>query len=335
MGRIGLADRARRPGHASTPSSRRPTRPAASSARPTRGVTWEKRSDYVSGSPQYYQELFVDPEDADRVYSMDVFAAGLRRRRQDLAQPRRALQARRQPRALDRPRRHRPLPGRLRRRPLRELRPRRDLALHRQPADHPVLPRRRATTRRPFYHVYGGTQDNFTLGGPSRTRQRARHHEHRLVRHPGRRRLPRAVDPDDPNIVYAESQYGVLVALRPQDRRAASTSSRSRAPGEPPLRWNWDSPLIICPHTPHAALLRRATASSAATTAATPGQPVSGDLTRQLDRNKLPVMGKVWGAGRGRQERVDLVLRQHRRARRVAARRRACSTSAPTTAWSR
>ena len=37
------------------------------------GVNWEKRGDYVSGSPQYYQELVVDPHDSDRVYSLDTW----------------------------------------------------------------------------------------------------------------------------------------------------------------------------------------------------------------------------------------------------------------------
>ena len=27
------------------------------------GANWEKRSDYVSGSPQYYQEIVADPRD--------------------------------------------------------------------------------------------------------------------------------------------------------------------------------------------------------------------------------------------------------------------------------
>ena len=36
------------------------------------GASWQRRSSYVSGSPQYYQEIFVDPQDADRIYSMDV-----------------------------------------------------------------------------------------------------------------------------------------------------------------------------------------------------------------------------------------------------------------------
>ena len=38
------------------------------------GATWEKRSDYMASSPQYYNELVVDPKDAERVYSMDTFA---------------------------------------------------------------------------------------------------------------------------------------------------------------------------------------------------------------------------------------------------------------------
>ncbi|MCB1056501.1 MAG: glycosyl hydrolase, partial [Acidobacteria bacterium] len=37
------------------------------------GSNWEKRSDYVSSSPQYYQELVPDPDDVDRVYSLDTF----------------------------------------------------------------------------------------------------------------------------------------------------------------------------------------------------------------------------------------------------------------------
>ena len=37
-----------------------------------RGESWAQRSDYVSRSPQYYQELIADPKNVDRVYSMDV-----------------------------------------------------------------------------------------------------------------------------------------------------------------------------------------------------------------------------------------------------------------------
>ena len=37
-----------------------------------RGESWTKMSDYVSGSPQYYNELIADPKDPNRVYSMDT-----------------------------------------------------------------------------------------------------------------------------------------------------------------------------------------------------------------------------------------------------------------------
>jgi hypothetical protein len=37
------------------------------------GQTWQKRSSYMSSSPQYYNELIVDPLNPERVYSMDTF----------------------------------------------------------------------------------------------------------------------------------------------------------------------------------------------------------------------------------------------------------------------
>ena len=36
------------------------------------GASWHKQSSYVSGSPQYYQEIVVDPVIPNRVYSLDT-----------------------------------------------------------------------------------------------------------------------------------------------------------------------------------------------------------------------------------------------------------------------
>ena len=64
-------------------------------------------------------------------------------------------------------------------------------------------------------------------------------------------------------------------------------------PGEPGLRWNWDSPLIISPHS-HTRLYFAAQRLFRSDDRGDSWQPVSPDLTRQIDRNRLEIMGRVW-----------------------------------------
>jgi hypothetical protein len=66
-------------------------------------------------------------------------------------------------------------------------------------------------------------------------------------------------------------------------------------PGEPPLRWNWDSPLLISPHSA-TRLYFAANKVFRSDDRGDTWAAVGGDLTRQLDRDKLAVMGKVWPA---------------------------------------
>jgi photosystem II stability/assembly factor-like uncharacterized protein len=146
----------------------------------------------------------------------------------------------------------------------------------------------------PFYHVYGGTQDNFTLGGPARTKS-----VHGITNcdwfvTQGGDGFHCRVDPKDPNVVYSEAQYGVLVRY---DRRTGEKVGiqPQTGKGEPPLRWNWDSPLLISPHA-HTRLYFAANKVFRSDDRGDNWKAVSGDLTRQIDRNALPVMGKVWPA---------------------------------------
>src|SRR5581483_5584308 len=143
----------------------------------------------------------------------------------------------------------------------------------------------------PFYNVYGGTQDNYSMGGPSRTRSISGIVNSDWFVTQGGDGFRSQVDPEDPNTVYAELQYGVLVRF---DKRTGERMGITPAPGrgEAALRVNWDAPFIISPHS----RTRLYYASNKLFRSDDRGDTwtlASNDLTRQLDRNKLPVFNKI------------------------------------------
>ncbi len=255
-----------------------------------RGETWEKRSGYKASSPQYYNEIVCHPADVDRVYALDTFLAETRDG------------------------------GKSFQRVPRENRHVDDHALWIDPEDPnymlvgcdggvydshdggqnwnfkhnlPVTQFYRVAvdTSKPFYYVYGGTQDNSTLGGPSQTTDRLGiGNEHWFVT-VGGDGFETQVDPTDPNIVYSQWQYGGLVRHDRASGEIVDIKPREK-PGEAGYRWNWDSPLLISPHNPQrlyfgANILFRSDDRGNSWTA------ISGDLTRQVDRNQLKVMGRI------------------------------------------
>ncbi|MEM8930710.1 MAG: glycosyl hydrolase [Acidobacteriota bacterium] len=259
-----------------------------------RGETWSKRSGYSSGSGQYYQEIFVDPHDADRVYSMDVWMQvtenggaswspiGERSKHVD----NHALWIN-----PDNP--HHLLAGC-------------DGGLY-ETWDRGAnwkyfgnLPltqfyRLAVSNDAPFFYVYGGTQDNFTLGGPSATTNvHGIANSDWFVTHGGDGFQPQ-IDPTNPDIVYSQSQYGNLVRY---DRASGEEIDIQPQPGAdgPPLVWNWDSALAISPHDPKR-LYFAADRIFRTDDRGDTWTEISDDLTRQIDRNTLPVMGKVWPIG--------------------------------------
>ena len=144
----------------------------------------------------------------------------------------------------------------------------------------------------PIYNIYGGTQDNSTLGGPSRSKSPNGSTNNDWFVVTGGDGFVVRIDPTDPNIVYAESQYGGIVRL---DKRTSERVSirPTEDRGEAALRFNWESPFIISPHSP-TRLYFGASRLFRSDDRGNTWKPISPDLTRQTDRNTLPVMGRIW-----------------------------------------
>lgn len=143
----------------------------------------------------------------------------------------------------------------------------------------------------PFYYVYGGTQDNNSLGGPSRTRNNAGIINHDWFVTNGGDGFRSAVDQEDANTIYAESQNGGLVRF---DKRTGETVDIAPIEGatDESQRYNWDSPFILSPHN-QKRIYFAGHKLFKSDNRGDDWKAISGDLTRHLDRNQLPVFGKI------------------------------------------
>jgi len=143
----------------------------------------------------------------------------------------------------------------------------------------------------PFYYVYGGTQDNYSLGGPSRTRSQNGIPNSDWFVTQGGDGFESAVDTKNPNIVYAQYQYGGLTRY---DRASGEKMGIQPKPkeGEDAYRWNWDAPLFVSHHQ-NTRLYFAANKLFRSNDRGDSWEVISPDLTRQIDRNTLPVMGQI------------------------------------------
>ncbi|NOX18332.1 MAG: glycosyl hydrolase [Chlorobi bacterium] len=144
----------------------------------------------------------------------------------------------------------------------------------------------------PFYNIYGGTQDNSSFGGPTRTLSRAGITNCDWYVTNGGDGFWGAIDPVDSNIVYSEAQYGNMVRYDRQSGEAIDIRPEPRK-DELTYKWNWNTPLIISPHS-HTRLYVAANKVFRSDDRGDNWEVISDDITAQIDRNTWKVMGKYW-----------------------------------------
>ncbi|MDT0607610.1 WD40/YVTN/BNR-like repeat-containing protein [Croceitalea rosinachiae] len=142
----------------------------------------------------------------------------------------------------------------------------------------------------PFYNIYGGTQDNSTEGGPSRTNNihGIQNSDWRVVLNWDGHQP--ATEPGNPNIVYAERQEGTLSRLDMKTGEAVDIQPQP-AVGDAIPRFNWDAPILVSPHKPSTIFF----ASQRVWKSENRGDswtPISDDLTKNEERITLPIMGR-------------------------------------------
>ncbi|MEQ8629833.1 glycosyl hydrolase [Ekhidna sp.] len=143
----------------------------------------------------------------------------------------------------------------------------------------------------PFYNVYGGTQDNSTQGGPSRTDNLhgIRNADWQVVLNWDGHQP--ATEPGNPNIMYGQRQQGTLSRI---DLKTGEVTDIMPQPGpdEDFERYNWDAPILVSPHDP-ATIYHGSQRLWKSTNRGDSWTALSGDLTRDQERLALPIMGRT------------------------------------------
>jgi photosystem II stability/assembly factor-like uncharacterized protein len=255
-----------------------------------KGASWSKVSDYTTSYGFYMHRLYCDPVDIDRIYAMDVFMkvsadggktwnnAGEKHKHVD------------------------------------------NHSLWIDPNDNrhliagcdggvyetfdqcknwlfkcniPITEIYKVTvdSDKPFYNIYVGTQDNNSLGGPSRTINSSGIVNSDWNFTWAGDGFETQVDWKDPNIVYSQSQFGGLVR---HDRNTGEPLFiKPYEMDEEAYRFDWDAALLISSHDNHR-LYFGGNKLLVTNDQGITWKELSGDLTRGVPDEMMDLMGRSW-----------------------------------------
>lgn len=255
-----------------------------------RGASWTKLNSYNASAPFYYHELYCDPIDIDRVYSNDTFLQvsvdggktwknfGDDKKHVD----NHALW-------IDPTNNKHILAGC-------------DGGVYETfdqaknwdfKSNIPIAEIYKVTTdnAEPFYNVYIGTQDNNSLGGPSRTISSAGIENSDWLFTNSGDGFETQVDWKDPNIIYSQSQFGGLVRF--DKRSGENLFIQPQDFADSAYRFDWDAGFILSSHDNKRLyfggnkLLRSDDQGST-------WKEISPDLTRGVPQEMQKLMGQSW-----------------------------------------
>ncbi|MGB7283719.1 MAG: hypothetical protein WBE13_15745 [Candidatus Acidiferrum sp.] len=141
------------------------------------------------------------------------------------------------------------------------------------------------------YKICGGLQDNGSWCGPSMSLAREGITNEDWTLMPGGDGFYAEIDNVEPWIVYTESQDGHISRRDEHTAQQREIMPEAKA-GEPHYRFQWNSPMAVSSHD-HNTIYYGGNYLFKSTDRGDSWTRLGGDLTTGVERNKLPILGKV------------------------------------------